>query len=541
MFRSQEPTRTACTRRFDKCKGLASRLYLNVEKHERKLESLAQVLRDDEELLSLTTGLAEGNFRENLVALTDNRIIVLKNNPKDAIVYDLDVIIRIDGKTGFSGGRVDLFLPDSKVSINNVHKNSTETFLAAALRALKARAGTAPPTSKQVLPEESTHPISTTDHSDSAIDVPESTSPSKLVPEDIAAPQGLFSPLIVPPRKDFRPSTASYLQPLTAKAVPERKLADPALDVAEGLERPQTIRSPHYIEMSDQEHAQVIDRIDKTYGSRVARHRKKVAAIPDILRPGELLHFFTDAHLAETFLLVHDLFVVTGSRVLVIRNDGKRVDTYELSGLRSLTAKEPITEGSISSTPTIFTFAEREVKALIYATAAAVPFMYVAHRVASHLRSQSGKHPPELNVPYEIDLAFASADCTAAAIDPLRVPAGPLMSFDRAGIEQRFATHTKRWNGRAAGAKLSRTKMVEMLLTEYGAICAGCLREFDDPSYLELDHIVPRSDGGPDHISNRLLLCGPCNRIKSNRLTLSGLRAENQKRGRMANRGVRER
>ena len=32
----------------------------------------------------------------------------------------------------------------------------------------------------------------------------------------------------------------------------------------------------------------------------------------------------------------------------------------------------------------------------------------------------------------------------------------------------------------------------------------------------------------------RLLLCGPCNRIKSNRLTLSGLRAENNKRGRMA-------
>ena len=62
----------------------------------------------------------------------------------------------------------------------------------------------------------------------------------------------------------------------------------------------------------------------------------------------------------------------------------------------------------------------------------------------------------------------------------------------------------------------------------------GCDREFDDPLYIELDHNTPRSDGGLNHISNRLLLCGPCNRIKSNRLTLSGLRAENQKRGRMA-------
>ena len=64
--------------------------------------------------------------------------------------------------------------------------------------------------------------------------------------------------------------------------------------------------------------------------------------------------------------------------------------------------------------------------------------------------------------------------------------------------------------------------------------CAGCDREFDDPLYLQLDHKTPRSEGGLNHISNRMLLCGPCNRIKSDRLTLSGLRAENRKRGRMA-------
>ena len=54
-----------------------------------------------------------------------------------------------------------------------------------------------------------------------------------------------------------------------------------------------------------------------------------------------------------------------------------------------------------------------------------------------------------------------------------------------------------------------------------------------DSATLELDHNTPRSDGGLNHISNRLLLCGPCNRIKSNKLTLSVLRAENAKRGRM--------
>ena len=86
------------------------------------------------------------------------------------------------------------------------------------------------------------------------------------------------------------------------------------------------------------------------------------------------------------------------------------------------------------------------------------------------------------------------------------------------------------------GPKLSRAEMVDILLEENGMGCAGCDREFDDPLYLQLDHKTPRAEGGLNHISNRMLLCGPCNRIKSDRLTLNGLRAENRKRGRMAQR-----
>ncbi len=84
------------------------------------------------------------------------------------------------------------------------------------------------------------------------------------------------------------------------------------------------------------------------------------------------------------------------------------------------------------------------------------------------------------------------------------------------------------------GPKMTRAEMVDFLILQHGMICRGCDRQFDDPLYLELDHNTPRSDGGLNHISNRLLLCGPCNRIKSNRLTLSGLRVENKKRNRMA-------
>ncbi len=83
------------------------------------------------------------------------------------------------------------------------------------------------------------------------------------------------------------------------------------------------------------------------------------------------------------------------------------------------------------------------------------------------------------------------------------------------------------------GPRWSRAKMYEYLLEQYGPRCQGCDRTFDDQRYLQLDHNVPRSDGGINHITNRILLCGPCNQLKSNIYTLSGLRRENKKRGYM--------
>ena len=84
------------------------------------------------------------------------------------------------------------------------------------------------------------------------------------------------------------------------------------------------------------------------------------------------------------------------------------------------------------------------------------------------------------------------------------------------------------------GRKMSRAEMLEYLLDQKGSKCQGCDRRFDDERYLELDHNTPRSDGGLNHISNRILLCGPCNKAKSNQYTLSGLRRINRKNGWMA-------
>ena len=46
--------------------------------------------------------------------------------------------------------------------------------------------------------------------------------------------------------------------------------------------------------------------------------------------------------------------------------------------------------------------------------------------------------------------------------------------------------------------------------------CAGCKYEFPF-RILEVDHVIPRSRGGSDHLDNLQLLCPNCNRIKGDR------------------------
>lgn len=78
---------------------------------------------------------------------------------------------------------------------------------------------------------------------------------------------------------------------------------------------------------------------------------------------------------------------------------------------------------------------------------------------------------------------------------------------------------------------MKRTEMVAALIARDGMQCQGCGRQFDNARYFELDHKLPRSEGGSNDLENRVLLCGPCNRTKSNTLTLTGLRKHNRKDG----------
>ena len=70
------------------------------------------------------------------------------------------------------------------------------------------------------------------------------------------------------------------------------------------------------------------------------------------------------------------------------------------------------------------------------------------------------------------------------------------------------------------------------LLADIGPFCQGCGRDYSfDPRVLEVDHKLPKADGGTDHYDNLTLLCPPCNKFKRDRLTLTGLQAENRRQG----------
>lgn len=77
--------------------------------------------------------------------------------------------------------------------------------------------------------------------------------------------------------------------------------------------------------------------------------------------------------------------------------------------------------------------------------------------------------------------------------------------------------------------KVMPAEMRAILVKQFGVKCWGCNFMPPDERYLELDHISPKSEYGSNDIDNRALLCTPCNRKKSDKISLSALRKQNER------------
>ena len=128
---------------------------------------------------------------------------------------------------------------------------------------------------------------------------------------------------------------------------------------------------------------------------------------------------------------------------------------------------------------------------------------------------------------------------TAKNDDPAMAIIALALAYDRATAKPAKEAALKELAGLITALREAGTPdgnaMKEALIERDGLQCQGCGFEAPNKRHLELDHKVPKTDGGSDIIDNRVLLCGPCNRRKSNRLTLSGLLVENRKDGHMVN------
>ena len=92
---------------------------------------------------------------------------------------------------------------------------------------------------------------------------------------------------------------------------------------------------------------------------------------------------------------------------------------------------------------------------------------------------------------------------------PITAASQELVRFDLQKVENPEIAGIEYQQGTLAGYELR-----EYLLEKYDRTCAYCGKT-DVP--LQVEHIVPRSKGGTDRVSDLTLACEPCNRRKGNR------------------------
>lgn len=128
--------------RMSEYQRVASEGGLSLKRKAKRLAALTEVLYSGEPVLALTTGTQEGHLRESLIALTDRRILILKNDPREAVSLDLARVVRVAATQGANLGQLEIELQDMKWAISLAHSRSVTLF---ARRAEAARLERADP------------------------------------------------------------------------------------------------------------------------------------------------------------------------------------------------------------------------------------------------------------------------------------------------------------------------------------------------------------------------------------------------------------
>ncbi|SHF74347.1 HNH endonuclease [Desulfofundulus australicus DSM 11792] len=132
---------------------------------------------------------------------------------------------------------------------------------------------------------------------------------------------------------------------------------------------------------------------------------------------------------------------------------------------------------------------------------------YRPRRINNRRRSE-GWLPPTVRAKADCVLGWVEkllrlCPITAISIETARFDTQKLQNPEISGVEYQQGT-------------LFGYEVREYLLAKYGRECQYCHGKSKDP-VLEIDHIVPRSRGGSDRVSNLTLACRTCNLDKGNK------------------------
>ena len=135
----------------------------------------------------------------------------------------------------------------------------------------------------------------------------------------------------------------------------------------------------------------------------------------------------------------------------------------------------------------------------------------------------------------DIGLASPDTQSTLTTVADIHYETAPPVRTDGGlAAAPHLAAKYKRLIPQAEWQKMSRAEMFDVLANAQRSraadnlvVCAGCGRSLES-RFFHIDHRLPSSEGGEHFITNRVLLCAPCNQTKSDSLTLTGLWRKNR-------------